>query len=100
MNIKCKNIFIVLLLHTCLLLLSEDLIFANNLPVIHRVGVIPATFENEKTPGLEDLKSNFSRIVLELVYESKRFEVLNDGLVKEMWETPAGRRELETRLRT
>ena len=45
---------------------------------------------------MENFKEHVAEISVDLINESKRFDVLNNDLVKSLWETPEGRSELKT----
>lgn len=74
--------------------LANSLAERETLPVIHRVGIVPSTWQGSDTYGIENFKDNATRISVELISESKRFHVLNQDLVEDLWDTPQGRREL------
>jgi hypothetical protein len=65
------------------------------LPIMHYAGIIPVQWE--KTDLWQDLKSIQSPVnkrFNEAVRASKRFSILNDELVANLWATPSGREEL------
>lgn len=74
--------------------MSHAVLANTDLPVIHRIGVIPTSWQGEDSFGIENLKKHAETISHDLIIESKRFDVLNKDLVDELWSTPEGRREL------
>ena len=90
--IKFTKIYCLLLLQI-ISTLAEG---AKQVPVIHRVGIIPASWQGQDAYGMENFKEHVAEISVDLINESKRFDVLNNDLVKSLWETPEGRSELKT----
>lgn len=67
----------------------------NKLPVIRNVGVIPVQFEG--SPDLpEELSNEIKKAFVSAVTDSKRFRVIDNDLVQNLWSLPKGREELKT----
>lgn len=97
---KFKAIFIVWLSAA---LSSATSIFAQGaqpnaaqLPVLHYAGVIPVQWsKSEAWTDLSHLRKSLPIEFSDAVRQSKRFVVLNDDLVANLWKTQSGRKELE-----
>lgn len=82
---------VVALLHLLMPLASAS----TSVPVLHRVGIIPSQW-NGSEYGLENLSDNRTLLASELIEDSKRFMILNQDLVEDLWHTPQGRLELKS----
>ncbi len=70
---------------------------ASPLPVLHYAGVIPVQWEKDEVwQDLGHVQKSIDSEFSGAVHDSKRFIIVNDELVKSLWKTPAGRKELET----
>jgi hypothetical protein len=69
-----------------------------SMPVLSHMGVVPSQFVGEKWSKLSAFE-NIDDLFKELIEESKRFQVLEPELVKELWPTPDGRDELKASYR-
>jgi hypothetical protein len=66
------------------------------LPVLRYAGVIPVQWDkSEDWHDVNHLKSTMDAEFSKAVRGSKRFMVLNDDLVSNLWNSPGGRKELE-----
>jgi len=89
-------------MHNFNLLLTFLVVFSSHalaLPKLQKVGIIPVRFEDETAEwkGLDKGKNSLNRAFYDSVRESKRFRVLNDDLVKQLWSTSSGRKELASK---
>ena len=65
------------------------------IPVIHQVGILPVQLEAEgESYDLKQIQGKLDRIFPKVGRDAKRFRVLNDDLIRGLWNTPAGRDEL------
>ena len=71
---------------------------SESLPIISHIGIIPAQLSGDNWAKM-DVFSDVDLISDELVSESKRFQILEHDLIKDLWITPDGRDELKTKYR-
>jgi hypothetical protein len=71
---------------------------AESLPIISHIGIIPAQFTGDHWNKFDAFK-DVDSIAEELVLESKRFQILEHDLIKDLWATPDGRDELKSKYR-
>lgn len=70
---------------------------STSLPVLRYAGVIPVQWAKEEVwHDLDHIKKDIDSEFSNAIRSSKRFSVINDDLIKTLWKTPAGRKELET----
>lgn len=69
---------------------------APKLPVLQNVGVVPLSVEEPEghDPKLEGVIERIGERFPEVVRNSRRFRVVNDELVADLWKAPKGRQEL------
>jgi len=75
----------------------ELLATIQQVPVIRQVGVIPVQWQGEISPisDLARVRNLINSGFPELVRNAKRFQVLNDEIVSELWDSADGRRRLK-----
>jgi hypothetical protein len=66
------------------------------LPIFHQVGIIPLQWSGPSTYGLEHIKSQLEVLFPAAVKDSRRFRIINDELVSQLWQDPKGREEMRT----
>lgn len=97
--IKSKNLSPIRAFLLCLILVWYKTATAhaatNKLPVIRNVGVIPVQFEGSSDLP-EELSNEIKKAFVSAVTESKRFRVIDNDLVQNLWALPKGREELKT----
>ncbi len=71
---------------------------AESMPILSHMGVVPSQFVGDRWAKLAPFDDT-DTILKELIEESKRFQVLEPELVKELWSTPDGRDELKASYR-
>jgi len=71
---------------------------AEAMPVLSHMGVVPSQFVGDRWGKLSPFE-DIDNVLKELIEESKRFQVLEPELVKELWSTPDGREELKSNYR-
>ena len=71
---------------------------AESMPILSHMGVVPSQFVGDRWAKLAPFEDT-DTILKELIEESKRFQVLEPELVKELWSTPDGRDELKASYR-
>ena len=65
------------------------------LPVIQQVGVLPVQWRDEEARGSKpEYQKRVDPSFSEAVRDAHRFRVLDDDLIREMWDSPQGRGEL------
>ncbi|MEZ4741527.1 MAG: hypothetical protein R3B45_03635 [Bdellovibrionota bacterium] len=74
---------------------SEALAASKRLPILHHIGIIPTQWQQQNLYGLEKSQAHIDKAFPIAVRKSHRFSVLNDELVKDLWNSPSGREELE-----
>jgi hypothetical protein len=69
---------------------------APKLPVLQNVGVVPLSVEEPEghDPKLEGVLERIGERFPEVVRNSRRFRVVNDEVVADLWKAPKGRQEL------
>jgi hypothetical protein len=69
---------------------------APKLPVLQNVGIVPLSVEEPEghDPKLEDVVERIGERFPEVVRNSRRFRVVNDEVVADLWKDPKGRQEL------
>ncbi len=68
---------------------------STRLPIMYYAGVIPVQWDKEEVwQDLSRVKKTINRDLSNAVKSSKRFSMLSDELVKSLWKTVAGRKEL------
>ncbi|MEI8025984.1 MAG: hypothetical protein WCI18_06530 [Pseudomonadota bacterium] len=71
---------------------------AETMPILSHMGVVPSQFVGDQWAKLAPFEDT-DTMLKELIEESKRFQVLEPELVKELWSTPDGRDELKASYR-
>ena len=69
----------------------------DKLPMLHYAGVIPVQWDKGSSwQDLGHVQKTLDSEFSESVHSSHRFSMVSDELVRSLWKTPAGRKELET----
>lgn len=99
-RIIMRKISLILSTLVCFLISDSHASAANakgpTLPVFHQVGIIPLQWSGPSTYGLEHIKTQLETLFPQAVRDSKRFRIINDELVSQLWKDPKGREEMRT----
>jgi len=69
---------------------------SDKLPMLHYAGVIPVQWDKGSSwQDLGHVQKTIDSEFSEAVHSSHRFSMVSDELVRSLWKTPAGRKELE-----
>ena len=76
------------------LLLGSSGFAAATFPSLQHIGIIPVQIVGETNTNLDSALEAIDQAVSQTVRQSKRFEVLSDSLIKQMWKAPHSRAQL------